>query len=816
MLFDFETDADVTCWHNEGADMLGADKRLERVDRFVASGQYAMRFSTPAWRPDEHGGTQIWPAFECRPPLTDWSKYDRLLLSLVNETAAPQKLALFISDSKLPTRSGLFYQTDLGPGGQTQGVIDLRKGFAEKGVNPADIHVMHLFTESPPEDLVIYIDRLLLLEPGQQAPPLPGAYLQQVAQLQAGDVDGLRTELTEAGTSLREAAKGAPAVREWVDATVERLQDRVSDLERQLQQADEAALSVPEGLAEVRRELAQLASLVTVRVGFEAIREEVQAPEAGREDVLVGFATSMEKVLPRAGVPELQTTRRVSLALAQNEKEAFQVIVLPLERRLRDASVRVGDLRGGGGRRLAAENIDCVPVGYVETKAVPPYGSEHVGWWPDPILDFMDRADIEAGDAQAFWVRVRAPKDQPAGTYNGTLEVRSGEQTLFAFDLRVRVYGFALPDASPLPMAITFAPHDFPTAESTQTQERWRESPDYPINAWKAHKSEWADFLADYYITIDSLYEYRDFSPAFEDLKRLDNQGRLGVFNLGYYGVLGEGEQALAEWRAATLDRLRPRYERAKELGILDHAYIYGCDEHPEDQFPAVERAAAALKAAFPEVPVMTTTYDHSFGLETVIKSVDYWCPLTPRMDVERAAQARAQGKQVWWYICCGPHHPYANMFVEYPAIEGRVLMGAQTAKYRPDGFLYYQISIWNAQEPIEDGPFTDWDPRSWTTYHGDGSWTCVGPGGTPLATVRLENFRDGLEDYAYVLALESAIRDCEAQAARTPTEEQWLAEAREAASVPAEVTASMTEYTQDPAAVYAWRDRIGDLLDRR
>ncbi|MBM3497472.1 MAG: hypothetical protein FJX74_02270, partial [Armatimonadetes bacterium] len=688
MLFDFETDEEVALWHNEGAATLGADKQLARVERFVASGQHAMRFSTPAWRPAEHGGASTWPAFECRPPLTDWAKYDRLLMSLVNETAAPQKLMLFISDSSLPTRSGLIHREVLEPFSQAQAVIDLRKGFAEKGVNPADIHVMHFFTEDPPEDMVVALDRLLLLEPGEEVPPLPVSYLEEVAVLQSGDVTGLREELAAQGAALREGSKASAQVSAWIDGSLDALEARLAELEERLAQADESVLTVPAGLAAVRTELVRLGSLAAARMGFEAIRSGVQARGTAREDVVVGFATSMQKVLPRAGVPELQTTRTVSLSLAQNEKEAFQVIVMPLEAALEGAEVRVGDLRGEGEGRLRAANIDCVPVGYVETKAVPPYGSSHVGWWPDPILDFMDAADIEPGDAQAFWVRVRAPKNQRAGLYRGKLEVRAGNAPLFAFDLEVRVYGFALPDVSPLPMAITFAPHDYPTAESTEAQAKWRESPDYPINAWQAHRAEWADFLADYYITIDSLYEYGGWSPAFDDLKRLHDQGRLGVFNLGYYGVLGEGEQALKEWQAATLDRLRPRYERAKALGLLEHAYIYGCDEHPEDQFPAVERAAAALKQAFPEVPVMTTTYDHSFGLETVIKSVDYWCPLTPRMDLERAAAARAQGEQVWWYICCGPHHPHANMFVEYPAIEGRVLMGAQTARYRPDGFL--------------------------------------------------------------------------------------------------------------------------------
>jgi hypothetical protein len=814
MLFDFETDDEVRLWHNEGAATLGADKTLERVERFAASGKCSMRFTTPAWRPAEHGGAQKWPAFECRPPLADWSAYDRLVMSLVNETAARQKLALLVSDSKLPTRSGLLRVEVLGPFSQVQVVIDLRKGFAEKGVNAADIHVMHVFTEDPPEDLSVCIDRLLLLEPGEEPPPLPAAYLREVATLQSGDVEGLRTTIAESGARLRESAKRSPRVKAWLDKALGDLGERLSDLQQRLERADDSVLEVPKGLAQLRSDLARLEPLLALRLGFEKIRPAVQSGRGSRDDVVVGFATSMEKVLPRAGVPNLTTAREVTLALARNEKESFQVIALPLEADLPAVSMRVSDLKGKGRARLATVNVTACPVGYVQTKATPPYGSSRVGWWPDPVLTFMQQADVAKGDAQAFWVQVRAPKDQPAGVYRGTLEVLSEGRKLFSFDLSVRVYGFDVPDASPLPMAITFAPQDFPTAETQETQAKWRESPDYPVNAWREHRAEWADFLADHYITIDSLYQYSGWNPHFEDLKRLHDEGRLGTFNLGYFSVLGEEEKALEKWRAGVLDRLRPRYDRAKELGILDHAYIYGCDEHPADQFPAVERAAAALKAAFPDVPVMTTTYDHSFGLESVIKSVDWWCPLTPRFDAAKAAQARALGKHVWWYICCGPHHPFPNMFVEYPAIDGRVLMGAMTAKYRPDGFLYYQISIWNSQKPIESGPFTDWDPRSWTTYHGDGSWTCVGPGGTPLPTVRLENFRDGLEDYAYHLCLEAAVAKAKAANSLSTERAEWLRQAEEALQVPTEVVSGLNAYTQKPEDVYRWRNRLAELIE--
>ena len=139
--------------------------------------------------------------------------------------------------------------------------------------------------------------------------------------------------------------------------------------------------------------------------------------------------------------------------------------------------------------------------------------------------------------------------------------------------------------------------------------------------------------------------------------------------------------------------------------------------------------------------------------------------------------------------------------------------MGAMTAKYRPDGFLYYQISIWNSRKPITSGPFTDWDPRSWTTYHGDGSWTCVGPDGAPLPTIRLENFRDGLEDYAYVRLLESAVAAVEASADLRTAQADWLRQAKACLEVPADVVKNKTEFTYNPAVLYRWRDALAAAI---
>jgi len=810
VLFDFETDAEIGVWHDERQATLGGNKTLARVPHFATLGSSALEFRAPAWRQ----GMAEWPAFECTPPLVDWTPFDRLIFDVTNPSSSAQHLGLFISDSQKPTRQGLAYSQKLPPRSYTRVVLDLAGGLKEKQLNRADIHVMHFFTERPPTELALCIDGMVLLKPGQPLPPLPAGYFAGFAALQSSAVAELRAAVRERSERLAQAAAGISAVADWMAESLRAFEARLAELELRTQQGGAQALELQRDIAAVQADLGRLEGRAALRIDFEPVRAAVRTPDATRNDVVVGFATSMEKLLPRADLPPLQIKTRIELALARGEKESFQVVVVPCRADLKQAEVRVTDLRGEDGAVLSAGQVKVSPVGYVETKAVPPYGASHVGWWPDPILEFLTAADVARGDAQAFWVRVDAPRDQAAGRYQGQLQVRSQDGPLCVLEMTVRVYGFAVPAASPLPLAVTFAPHDHPTTATAAEQAAWRNEPDYPINAWKKHKLQWVDFLADYYLTYDSLYTRA--GPDFGAVERLHQQGRLGCFNLGYYGPCGAGPEEIQRWTQGTLERLRRQYEQAKSLGVLEHAYIYGCDENPKETFPDVQRAAALLKAEFPDVVVMTTTYDHSYGRDTEIKAVDAWCPLTPRFDPDKAAGARAAGRDVWWYICCGPHHPPANMFVEYPAIEGRLLMGPMTAKYRPDGFLYYQISIWNSRRPIAFGPLTDWEPRSWTSYHGDGSWTCAGPDGTPLPTIRLENFRDGLEDYAYFCILEYLVQRLETQGAEPSAPQQaWLTEARAALQVPETLVNSVSEYSRDPAALYAYRNRLAELIDR-
>lgn len=541
--------------------------------------------------------------------------------------------------------------------------------------------------------------------------------------------------------------------------------------------------------------------------------------ECVRDGLAVGQVSSMEAVRPRAGFAA-RPADEVVLRLARNEYESVQLVVATTDGDLRDVRVEFSALRNGSAL-FAADNLKCSPVGFVETKDPPPYEVRPAvkcpsrGWWPDAILDFTDRADVLGDDVQPFWIRVKCPEGQKSGVYIGQMTVRARSQkgaVVRKIPLRIRVNGFTLPRTSMLPLAVSFWPGPSGVGATDGREDvvsRRRENPQGLHNAWKTREQAYGGFLADYLLTWDSLYLNPKREPRYDVLKRLKAENRLGMFNLSYWWYFSGRPGSEEHWRTNALPRLRARYDRAKALGIADRAYLYGCDEVGPAAFEDIARTVRRLHRELPGVKLMTTARDKRLGVDgSPLAEMDIFCPATCFWNPEQVKKSRAAGHEVWWYFCNVPSYPFANALLETPPIELRSLMGAQTVKYRPDGFLYYSTASWNADRPLMN-PFGDWDARTFSIYHGDGQWTCCGGKDMmPMPTLRLENFRDGLEDYAYAKLLERR------RAERRDRSDLWAKSADEALAVPKSLVESLKKFSIDPSEVYAWRNRMADLLE--
>ena len=781
---DFETKREVNIWS------LRSPKQdtLKSSEKFATSGKHSLVFKTPKWEE----GMEHWPAFECKPLVSDWSKYQQLSIDITNPTENPQVIRCFISDSKKRLLRSLQALNIIEPFSHKRVTIPL--SFGRCNVDASKIKIMHFVTEPPAADYCLYLDNFVLSDFDTPASPLPHKYKKQVAELRHAFFLKAKAKIAKLKNKIHTKVSDKKNIYDWSLKKITLLENRLENVKK-----TEGAVFV-NNINKIINSCKRLQNLIVFRRNFDKIRHKIEKQNEGDSSFAIGFATAMEKLLPMDMPLPIKAATEVNLTLAKNEKESFQLVVLPFDKQLQNVKITAEDLKDKQGEILKASNINIKVVGYVKTKKSPPYDVPYVGWWPDPILNFNKKVNVAAGNAQAFWIRVNAGKTQKSGTYSGKLCVTAKDAKPMEFKINVKVYDFILPDSSPLPMAITFEPRNV-LKLTGKNSKNWH----------KKLKYIWADFLADYYITYDNLY--RTGAPDYEVLDYLNKQGRLGYFNLGNLINAGTSKKFIDKDIEECLSYLRPAYQKAKKRNILDRAYIYGFDELPKAQFPFLQKAASVMKKNFPEVKVMTTAKNASYGTIPGTSSIDIWCPITGNYNSKKAVEARKIDKQVWWYICCWPVHPYVNWFLEYPAIEARLLMGAMAAKYRPDGFLYYHINLWKG-EPIKTGPFTNWDPVSYSNFHGDGSLTCVDNDGKPVPTIRLENFRDGLEDYHYVCLLEKKINDMKSMGSLSKSQKQWLKNAESLLKVPQELIKNLRDFTNNPAVLYDYRSKIAEAIE--
>jgi hypothetical protein len=527
-------------------------------------------------------------------------------------------------------------------------------------------------------------------------------------------------------------------------------------------------------------------------------------------DFALGVATSMQQVF-RRDVPFTGDFREtLHLAAAGNEHEGGQVVVVPIDADLRRVRWRVEPFTDSA----AGVRITAAPVGYVRSAspalATATSPSE---WWPDPLLDFLEHFDCPVGEVQPIWLSVYVPPGTRPGRYSTRLTVSAREARSKSLEVRLRVFGFDVPKEQHLK-----------TVWGTGEDMFAHFYPDYDETlAWK-----YFDLMLDHRMAPNDLYRTRPTGRPGEDgvyhlasvdaLRKLRETGS-AWWNIGYvlapeHVSIGPGRTygSYEDYLAECVRMFEPELERVRAAGWPEGSYgVYFLDETTD--FEALAKAMETLRTHFPGVPLMTTGYDRSYGVgadSPVAQALDIWVPLTPsyQEDWERICEGRTLGKQAWWYICVAPRgRSDLNWFVQYPVIRARLLMGAATWKYQPDGFLYYRVTGWTYNErKVTSGPLTAWTPR----YHpslpdGDGLLLCAGPEG-PLTTIRLENLRDGLEDFEYWWLLRDLVSRVEADGASVPE--------RALLGVPEPLLTDLRTYSEDPTVLYQTRAALADAIE--
>lgn len=778
-LCEFRTDDDLAKWQLRRSTppssfCIGED----------ATGVRVARLHYPAYA----GKGEKWPAIIMKAdamPITDWSDFQYLRFYLTSPLGETLPLRLYLRNA-----GGSIGKCDIRLPAGTTGArleIDLDAVLKER----TDMAEIHFFMSTPPMDCSFTLRDLELATEDVGI----------VAHRQLGALAAHRALLDRTGDA------GADA-RRTCQGLIVRIRNALS-IVRGIPD-ENAGSNLLTAATKTRTWLNSDAQLEIVRLApYLQVAEE--AP--GGASFGYGIESSMSKALWQDVPFTGELWGEAAVALAGDEEESVQIVVLSLR--------NVCGLRAS----LQWNPADCPLetelgwMGHVKTQR-PPYDVDYVGWWPDPILTFLDNVDLPANRSEALWVTVRAPRGTPPGKYSGKVLLACADGTSYEVPLAAHVFAFDLPRKRHLPLALSWGemlrqvyglPETKKDAYTTAVRAGTAPDgvPDPEVERLLKIRRETADFLLRKRAEPDMIY--RGTPPNLDEVERWISQG-MTRFNVLHVSADKTRNVRILE---SIIPEIRKR-------GLMPCAYVYGFDEVKPEKFPQMKDVFGDIKTRWPDLQIMTTAYDHSFGLESGLADVvDIWVPLTPRYvaNIGNVERARAQGRQIWWYTCCGPRHPYCNWFVEYPAIEARLLMGEQAFFSGAEGYLYYQLSRWVHEQyskpiskPITGGPLTDWDPRSFRTYNGDGSVFCPGPDG-PLSTVRLENIRDGLEDYEYLWMLRRALQLVGDGSSEVPSR-RWLLEARTALLPYAPLKDMMTNVDRNPGLLIARRNKVAKLLE--
>lgn len=510
---------------------------------------------------------------------------------------------------------------------------------------------------------------------------------------------------------------------------------------------------------------------------------ELRRPPAVRGDTAIWFASSLEKVFQQDRIiADGPVDPTVKISLARNEYESFQLCIRPREHGML-AQVRVtpSDLvHQSGGAHISANEIVVHNVRY-HPVTVPSYYEGPTGLWPDALPPHQP-FHAEAETTSPVWITVYAREGLPAGVYRGPLTVTAVNGGPWELWIEAEVYDFTLPATPALKTDFGFS------VDALAQQTR---ASGIPLDQLA---QRYLDNALEHRVTLRELCQLpRESADYAADLQsyahRVEDLKRKGASTFHVPASLLDAPGQLEQANAfVTRHRLESR-------AFTQLAY--------EPEAPSWNRVLERMqqwKNHAPDIPILSS----AMGLRPFIPdALDIWSvhaqvlDTTHNIEVLRRA---AEGGQVWWYVNHAPPRPYGNFFLDFAAIEHRILFW-QSWAVGMRGMQYWNINHWPAHgDPYES--LLDITP-----VNGDGVLVYPGPDG-PVNSIRWEIIRDGIEDYDYLTMFMERYRVLSERGGH----EALLRRAAEVYNLE-ELVPSLVTFTREPEVLMRKRAQIAAMI---
>jgi glycosyl hydrolase family 123 len=505
------------------------------------------------------------------------------------------------------------------------------------------------------------------------------------------------------------------------------------------------------------------------------------------------------------------TTTAAAISAAQNEYEAFQIVVrAPDGQDLSGVDAQASDLTGPGV--LSSRHIALYREHYVRVTRPSPGSPYAAAEWPDALIPFVNPETgqpltggrltaspfaLPAGTNQPLYVEVYVPSGTPAGVYSGRIVLSAIGRTNTEIPVTVRVRDFTLPDRPSLRSKFTGYGETAKAAEY------------FGLPYGSPQLSPMADrfnaFLLQHRLTpntpdgtapyVDRVTGHIDARYSHAALRRYFEDQHASGWTIPFSPDWPFADPAGTD-RTKAVTYLSEMATYLESNGWFGRTFVELYDEPDSAQAYATIRAVAdVVHSVRPDYKVLVTeqplTQDARWG--TLVGAVDIWAPLTSFFDEPSASAAQSRGEEVWSYTE-GSAQP--AWLIDFPLLNGRISAWVSW-RYGLTGLLYWTPWYWEETNPWDDaGNYT----VPWGTYNGNGCLvypgTDVGYAYGPIPSLRLKALRDGMEDYEYLKLLsdrgQSGAADGEALSIGT----------------------SFSAWNPDPTALEAARERIATQIE--
>ena len=541
-----------------------------------------------------------------------------------------------------------------------------------------------------------------------------------------------------------------------------------------------------------------------------AIAGEVQQTNASAlsnsmDGLSIAYPYNTETV-QQSGTP-VSRFEALTFESARNEVESAQMILSP-DFDITSFELTMGSLKNEKGNIIPSWAFEVYIQHYVTVSGSgnAPYWSDtfqmynptysktgYDGTYPDALIP-QDAAitagenKISAGKNGGIWVNLNVQNAAP-GTYTGTatLNVNGTDMNI---PVSVHIYDVSLPDQVHTKSSVGIWWDMVENGEGYIDRNLADTYFDYlvskrimPFDAWSLTRWDeaFADYAANYLAVSPEISSYSLFYAR-------NAQGSLDI-------------DILRTTLTTLINKNISLTQSGSNVDLFAKAYLYFgsiCDEPRDDaEYRAINNITAqldnlkaelapmldaypSLKASFMNLKHLVTgpnptdkTYadkvtgslwnketfiDDDYGSTSLTGDSYIYAPQYQWLNTESQRAMYEEEEELWWYGCCHPISPYPAYHINTPLVSARVESWMRY-DYGIDGFVYSSVNIW--------GEYTDNGIKSFDYWNGyvnngtPGDQILVLPGSDygvygPIGTIRIENVREGNEDYEYLWMLEN------------------------------------------------------------